>query len=493
MEEMTKHGQVGVAAMKADMDRKTARKYVATGKLPSEMKAARDYRTRPDPFDEHWPEVVERLHDAPALQVKSVFEELCAKYPDRYEPGQLRTLQRRIQNWRATEGPDKEVMLAQRHRPGEAAQTDFTHATSLKVTIAGELFVHLLCVLVLPFSNWRWATVCLSESIAAIRAGVQRALFQLGRVPKYHQTDNSTSATHRIPTGKGEVLEPHGRRPFNEDYLAVMRHFGMTPRTTEVAEKEQNGDVEAANRALKNDLEQALLLRGSRDFESREAWQVFVDEVNRKVNRRRGKRVGEELDAMREISVTKLPEFVEDDARVSEWSTIRIKHCAYSVPSRLIGHVLRVRVYEDRIEAYFGTKREPELACERLRGRNRHRIDYRHVIWSLVLKPGAFARYVYREEMFPTLTFRKAYDAIQVVRDGMRGDLEYLRILHLAASTLEADVEAALELLLADGAAITSDNVKALVITSSLAVVPNLVPPEVNLTTYDALLEGVGT
>lgn len=154
----------------------------------------------------------------------------------------------------------------------------------------GHAFVHMLCVFTLPYSNWRWATVCLSESIAAIRHGVLRALLQLGRVPIWHQTDNSTAATHRIPDGRSLVVE-RGKRPFNEDCLAIVRHFGMKPRTTEVAAKEQNGDVEAANGALKRALEQALLVRESRDLESRDAWQSFIDEVLRKNNRRRAHEV----------------------------------------------------------------------------------------------------------------------------------------------------------------------------------------------------------
>jgi hypothetical protein len=163
---------------------------------------------------------------------------------------------------RAAQGPERDIVLAQRQRPGEAAQTDFTSTAELAVTIAGQVFAHLLCVLVLPYSNWQWATVCLTESLAGLRKGVQRGLFQLGRVPQYHQTDNSTAETHRIPDDEKAYL-PGRRRPFNEGYLAIMRHFGMTPRTTEVGAKERNGDVEASNRALKRRLEQALLVRGS--------------------------------------------------------------------------------------------------------------------------------------------------------------------------------------------------------------------------------------
>lgn len=487
MEEMSKHGQIGRAALKADMDRKTARKYVAAGKLPSELAAPRTWRTREDPFDEDWPEVERRLVDAPELEAKTLFEWLTEKHPDRYEPGQLRTLQRRIRVWRAERGPDKEVVLAQAHRPGEAAQTDFTWGKELAVTIAGQLFVHMLCVVVLPYSNWRWATVCLSESMIALRRGVQRALFQLGKVPRYHQTDNSTAATHDVPVASAA---PGETRRFNDEYVALMRHFGMTPRTIAVGAKEQNGDVEAANRALKRSLEQALTLRGSRDFDSVEAYQAFIDDVQRKANKARGTRVAEDMGAMRELSATKLPEFREEDVHVSEWSTIRIKHCAYSVPSRLIGEWVRVRIYEERIEVTYAG--HTQLACERLRGDNRRRIDYRHVIWSLVQKPGGFARYVYREEMFPSIVFRKAYDAIQAREAGTRGDLEYLRILHLAASTMESDVEAALTRLLAEGGSVTIDAVKAIVGPRPIEV-PAMTAPTVDLGDYNTLIPEVGT
>lgn len=492
MEEMTKHGEMGRAARKADMDRATARKYIESGKLPSETVGPRTWRTRENPFEEHWSEVQARLEETPELEAKTLFALLVDKYPDRYEDGQLRTLQRQIRRWRAEDGPDKEIMLAQKHRPGEAAQTDFTRTMELGVTIAGAVFLHMLCVFVLPYSNWQWATVCLSESMAALRRGVQRALFQLGRVPSHHQTDNSTAATHRVPGGKGAAFED-GKRPFNEEYLAIMRHFGMKPRTTAVGAKEQNGDVESSNGALKRRLEQALLLRGSRDFESVEAWQAFVDDVVRKANTGRATRVREELGAMRELDVAKLPEFTEERVQVSEWSTIRVKHCAYSVPSRLIGETVRVRIYEDKIEVFYAGVKEPQLACERLRGRNLSCIDYRHVIWSLVQKPAGFARYVYREEMFPSVAFRRAYDAIQTPHHGTPGDLEYLRILHLAASTMEADVEAALELSLSERAPITCDAIKAMMGGAARVEVPALPPPHVDLGEYNGLLAEVGT
>src|SRR5258707_7731672 len=297
MEEMSKDGQLGRAAMKADMDRKTARRYVAAAKLPSEMKQPRTWRTRPDPFAEDWPAVTEMLATTPGLQALTVLELLTLKQPGRYNETHLRTLQRRVRRWRAEHGPAREVWFTQAHRPGEAAQTDFTSTAELGVTLGGQVFAHLLCVTVLPYSNWQWATVCASESLAALRRGVQAAVFQLGRVPRFHQTDHSTAATHQIARDAAD-------RTFNEEYKAVMRHLGMEPRTTAVGAKEQNGDVEASHGALKRRLEQALLVRGSRDFASVEAWESFLQEVLRKANSARGSRLAEELAVMRPLDVS---------------------------------------------------------------------------------------------------------------------------------------------------------------------------------------------
>ena len=484
MEEINTHGRIGHAAMKAGMDRKTARKYIAAGKMPSDMAEARTWRTREDPFADDWPDLERILKQEPNIEAKTLFEELVAKYPGRYQEGQLRTLQRQVRCWRATSGPEQDVKLAQRHRPGDAMQTDFTSTGELGVSIRGVAFVHLLCMVVLPYSNWRWATVCLSESIASLRKGLQRALFQLGKVPKYSQTDNSTGATCRISEAD-KAKFPGKTRVFNHDYLALMDHFGMIPRTTAVGAKEQNGDVEAANGATKRSLEQALIVRGSRDFETVADWQAFVDECQRKANRRRGGRVEEELKAMRELPASKLPEFVEQHLPVSEWSTIRVKRSAYSVPSRLIGREVRVRQYEDRLEVYFGDALQ--LSCERAVGRT-NRIDYRHVIGSLIRKPGGFARYVYREEMFPSLVFRRAFDRIQDVEQSVTQDLEYLRILHLAATTLEATVEAALATMLANNVVPSAEAVKALICESEPATVPELGELNVDLKSYDALI-----
>ena len=476
--EMTKHGKKGVDAMRSGMDRKTARKYLRVGKLPSEMKNPRTWRTRKDPFEADWESIVKRLKDAPELEAKALFENLLEANPGIYHPGQLRTFQRRVHRWRAQEGLDREVFFPQEHHPGEAMQTDFTWMTKLEISIGGEPFPHMLCHVVLPYSNWEWASICRSESLAALKRGVQAAVFQLGYVPRNHQTDNSTAATHDLATGK---------RGFNADYLALMRHFGMEPRTIEVGKKEQNGDIESSHGVLKRRLQQQLLLRGSRDFDSLEQYERWLETVLEQANRLRQKRFAEELAIMRPFSAARLPEYTEESVGVGKGSTIRVKRNTYSVPSRLIGETVRVRIFDGRLEIYFAG--DLQVTVERLLGRNGHWINYRHVIWSLVRKPGAFERYRYREELFPSVAFRRAYDTlVEHSATRRKADVEYLRLLHLAAATMEHEVEKALNRLFALGLAPTFSKVKGMVAPEHPQL-PELSPPTVDLTSYDGLLE----
>ena len=477
MSEMREHGNQNLAALRAGMHRNTARKYLKTGKLPSEKPAPpRTWRTREDPFEADWPAVVARLEAAPSLEAKALFEALMREHPGRYQPGQLRTFQRRVKQWRAQSGPDKEVFFPQAHRPGEAMQTDFTSGRVLGVTIGGEPFDHLLCQSVLPYSDWQSVTVCSSESMLALRRGVQAAVFKLGRVPRVHQTDNSTAATHDLRTGK---------RGFNEEYAALMSHLGMEPRTIGVGQSHQNGDVEAANGALKRCLEQHLLLRGHRDFDSVAGYEAWIGEVTAGSNRLRSKRLEEELAAMRPLTAKPLPEVERLKVRVSSNSTIRVKKNTYSVPSRLQGERVEVELRERELAVYYGG--QCQVRAERLRGEGRHRINYRHIIWSLVKKPWAFPRYRYRQDLFPREVFRRAYDRLSEKLEERRADIEYLRILHLAAATMESDVATALELLLAEGALPRFSAVRSLVVEAEPEI-PAMEPLAVDLGAYDELL-----
>lgn len=479
-EELERTGSLSMAALKSGMARKTARKYRDLGSLPSQTRKERGYRTRKDPFAEDWSDMASMLAGAPELEAKTLFRYLLGLWPDRYEPGQLRTFQRRVKRWRAQEGPPKEVFFAQMHVPGEAFQTDFTHCDELGITIAREPFPHLLCQVVLPYSNWQSATVCRSESMAALRNGVQDAVFRLGRVPTWHQTDNSTAATHDLNTGK---------RGFNNEYAELMSYLGMKPRTTGVGQKEQNGDVESLNGALKRRLKQHLLVRGHSDFDSVAEYQAWVLQVLSSANADRQTKLNEELRVMRAVGVERLVAYTVSTVKVSSWSTIRVRHNSYSVPSRLIGESVRVRLYEDRLEVWHAGRREVTL--DRLLGRNGHRVDYRHIIWSLIRKPGAFQRYRYREDLFPSVVFRKAYDALTAALVPRNADLGYLRLLHLAASTCEADVELAVDVVIEAGQVPHYDVVRGLVVPDDpMNVAPGMPAYEPSLESYDALLSG---
>ena len=473
---MTKTGSVGTAAARAGMSRNTATKYLKTDKMPSEMSAARTWRTRPDPFDEDWAWVEEHLVEAPGFEAKTLFDELTRLHPGRYQDGQLRTLQRRIKQWRATKGPDKELFLPQDHVPGEAMQTDFTWMNSLRITIGGEPYEHMLCHSTLPYSDWSWATPCQSESLAAFRKSVPAALDRLGRRPEFHQTDNSSAATHWLSGGK---------REFNDDYAALMKQLGMKPRTIAVGKSEQNGDIEAANGALKRFIEQQLLLRGSRDFESHADYVAWLSGVLEIRNRGRSKRLQEDLAAMQPLTTAVITEYTEVTVRVTSGSTVSIKKCSYSVPSRLRGERVRVRIYDDRILIFYGD--QLQVSTERMRGEGGHRIDYRHIVHSLLRKPGGFRRYRYRDDLFPTQTFRRAFDALDSTLDPRRADIEYLRILHLAATTMESDVEKELLRQLDAGALPSADEVRDRVAPAELEI-PRINVPAVELSSYDELL-----
>lgn len=132
------------AAAKAEMSENTARKYLRSGRLPSQSKPERNWRTRQDPFEEVWVQVRSMLEINPGLEAKTLFEWFQRQCPGRSADGQLRSFQRRVKHWRATEGPAREVYFPQIHYPGQLCESDFTDMSSLGITIGGELFSHLL-------------------------------------------------------------------------------------------------------------------------------------------------------------------------------------------------------------------------------------------------------------------------------------------------------------------------------------------------------------
>ncbi len=467
------------AAARSGMGVRTLRRYEQAAKLPSQMKVPRSYRTRANPFAEDWTWVVAQLERDPALQATTLFQMLCEQHPDRYKPSQLRTLQKHIALWRAQYGPEREAIFEQVHHPGEMAQSDFTRMNDLAITIAGVPFAHMLFHLVLTYSNIEAVHLCLSESFESLAEGVERCLWRIGGAPKRHRTDHLSAAV--------KPLDKQGRDEWAKRYQALMNHYGMVPDTNNVGEAHENGDVEQSHYRFKVAVDQQLRVRGSRDFETRQEYVRFLDELVKKRNQTRKARFLEEQQYLNPLPVMPLLPSRELRVRVSRFSTIRVLENTYSVPSRLIGCMLTARVRTEEIELYQGTTKLDTLP--RLIGKGGCQIDYHHLSWSLVRKPGAFANYRYRDELFPSLVFRKAYDQLTEMLP-QRADREYVRLLHLAASTSEAEVEAAIHLLLESGALPVFDTIRDLVRPPSVEV-PQLSRAVLDLEIYDGLIGGV--
>ena len=413
------------------------------------------------------------------LAAPTILEWLDERHPGSFDSSHLRTLQRRMRDWRALNGPDREVYFEQEHPPGREAQMDFTHCGELGVTIGGEPFEHLLFQFVLSHSGWRYAEMAYGETFTALVSGRQGALWELGAAPEVVRTDNLSAATHELKDSKG--------RAFNERYKAILEHYGLRATRTNPRSSHENGVAEQGHRRLKDSIAQALVLRGSSDFESVERYTRFVRSIVGRRNRLVREKVAVEYPHLRSLPAAPVPEYVGYRATVRKWSTIRVNSRMYSVPSRLIGVTVDVRLYPDHIEVYY--KGHLVERMERIRGKGEARIDYRHIIGSLVRKPGAFARYRFREQMYPTHTFRLAYDAMRGWR-GERADVDYVRILHLAATTMEADVERALRRLLASRVRFDYAVVKRLAAPAYPEIPEVELSGEVDLGVYDRLLAG---
>ena len=471
------------AALKTGMDPSSARKYRQAGQLPSELKQPHTWRTRADPLAGVWEELRELLAINAGLQATTLFAHLQRRYPGRFPDCQLRCLQRRLKQWRATEGPPKEVFFPQTHRPGELCASDFCHLSRLGVTVAGQPLAHLLYHFVLTYSNWETGTVCFAESFESLSAGLQQALFELGGVPQRHRTDCLSAAVRR-PT-------PNGGREFTAAYQGLLAHYGLQAERTNPGRANENGDVEQRHHRFTTALDQALMLRGSRDFASRREYDAFLGSLFAQLNAGRKSRLAEEIAHLAPLPAARLEACKRVRVRVGPSSTIAVQNNTYSVHSRLIGEWVEVRLFAEHLELWYGQRLVEQFP--RLRGRRQHRIEYRHVIDWLVRKPGAFANYRYRDDLFPTSRFRMAYDAL-AARSPTTAAKEYLALLHLAARGSEQRVDESLRLLLETEQPVSAAAVEALLqspapvpVATAVCIAP------VDLTHYDALLGSAAT
>ncbi len=472
----SKESTKALVASKAGMSLRTAFKYQKSGQLPSQTKQPHDWLTRQDPFANEWDWMVEMLEVNPGLEAKTIFDHLQRKDPGQYQDGQLRTLQRRIKQWRATAGPSKEVFFSQIHYPGELCASDFTHMTKLKITIQGVPFAHMVYHFVLTYSNWEDVSVCYSESLESLSAGLQNALWRLGGVPKKHRTDRMSLAVNK---------DCHPER-YTTRYKALMNHYELCPEHINVSSGNENGDVEQRHHRFKRAVDQELMLRGSRDFESQETYKRFLRDLVRRLNAGRRERLAEELKVLRSLPQKRSDDHRVFEATVRSSSTISVHSNVYSVHSRLIGERVQVKMYSDRLEVCYGQRVVERIM--RLQGQNGHRIEPRHIIDWLVRKPGAFANYRYQADMFPSSYFRMAYDELQR-QIPSRADKEYVQILKLAIYDGECATQSALRWLLSRQEPLTAATVEQYVRARDVqAKFVDVKIDTIDLTDYDSLL-----
>lgn len=416
-------------ANKADMSIKTARKYIKLGKLPSELKSPRVYRTRTDPFEKHKELIEQMLRKAPDLQAKTLLYYLMEQFPEEYDESHLRTLQRRIRELSAINGEDKEIMFLQKIEPGQQSQSDWVILNCLNITISNKPFEHRLFHFILPYSQWEYGMVCYSESFETLSKGFIQAVNKLGGTLKDHRTDNLSAATKKFGNS----------RTFTDKWEGLLKHYNVNPSRNNPGKSNENGSVEKSHDLIKNAINQHLLLRGNRNFNSITEYENFINMVIEKRNNGRTERLKEELPYLQTLPKRNWNDPAIMNVKVCRSSTINILGVVYSVPSRLISFYLRAYIYRETIDLYYGTKLI--LTLNRSESNN---IDYRHIIDSLVRKPGAFAKYKFHSHLFPLFIFRKAYDKLIKVNVN-NGHKEYLRILQIAKCYGEREVVEALE------------------------------------------------
>jgi hypothetical protein len=434
-----------VAAAKAGLSASTAYRFEQDPRLPSQKKAPRG-RRRPDPLVAVWDgEVVPLLKSAAALRPVAIFEEIRRRHPE-LSPGVRRTLERRIRAWRAVHGPDRDVIFRQEQVPGRLGLSDFTAMGDLGITVADEVLDHRLYHFRLAFSGWEHAHVVLGgESFVALAEGLQDALWALGKAPLEHRSDSLSAAFRNLDRDAQEDLT---RR-----YEELCAHYGMTPTRNNPGLAHENGSIEGPHGHLKSAVEDALLLRGSRAFDTLDDSPRFIDELVGRRNARQAKRLEIERPALQSLPERRTTDYEETIVTVTSSSGFTLRKVFYSVPSRLIGHRLRVRLYDDRLECRLGSTLLLTLRRGRpqAHGKHGHVVDYRHVIHALRQKPMALMNLVYREQLFPRRAYRRAFEALlaqQSERQACRTMVGLLALAHERAceaelaQLIDADLEA---------------------------------------------------
>jgi hypothetical protein len=393
-----------ISAAKAGISERSGRALEKQGHLPSQRQNKRGRKAGLHMFSEIWEsEIVPLLQKTPPLSAVVIFEHLQDLYPERYAARNLRTLQRLVRHWRTVYGCDREVIFRQVHPPGLQGLSDFTSPKTFGVTIKGQVFEHIFYHFRLAYSCWSHLKVIEGgESFSALSSGLQDALSRLGGCPQEHRTDSLSAGYKNLSTSVQEDLT---RR-----YEDLCRHYNLLPTRNNLGQGHENGSVESAHGHLKRRIEQALVLRGSYDFETKEAYQQFIDVVVERHNKRHQKQIDEERLYLQPLPVHRALDCDLLTVRVTTSSTIYVKNVVYSVPSRLIGQQIRIHLYSHRLVGYLGPDQLFELPRQKsLPGKRQYCIDYRHVIQSLALKPQAFRYSVLKDALLPNATYKEIW------------------------------------------------------------------------------------
>ena len=362
----------------------------------------RHWRTREDPLESIWQkELVPLLEKEAQLTGLTLWEYLEDEHAGQFPYSVLRTLQRRVKHWKATQGPEKVVIFRQSVPAGQQGLSDFSHPNTA-VTIAGQAFTHLLYQFRLAYSGWRYVQIVLGgESYSALADGFQSALTLAGGSPVEHRTDSLSAAF------KNQLEE----QTLTQSYEALCAHYQVRPTRNNRGVSHENGAIECAHGSFKHRLDQALKLRGRGDFATIKDYQLFLNKVTERLNKRCQIRFREEQQVLQPLPGERFMDYSELSLKVTRSSTVEIKRVLYTVPSRLIGEHVRVHVYHDRLVMFVGQaltatlpRIYPTAGQERAR-----RIDYRHLIHSLSAKPQAFRFLQFRDELLPTDTYRQLW------------------------------------------------------------------------------------
>lgn len=475
---------VASVARRLNMSEKTVRKYRDSERLPSQTeRPARTYRTRVDPLSEFWPEIEALLEGDSRLKPFAILDWLKQQYnpddgPPRVTDAIRRTLERRILNWKLRHGVRREVRFPQIHHPGDVVAFDFVSMNDLHVTIGGKPFEHLWFHAVFTYSNWEYVHLCRSESFEALSTGLQDALHLAGGVPKRVRSDSLSAAVNNLSNDK----------EFTTRYRDLLAHYGVQGHRINVRKPHENGDVESSHGHFKDALDQALRLRGSRDFESEQAYVSFAHQLTGRRNTPRGSRFREECEVLKPLPAVRRVANATINVTIKSDSIIRVKRNSYSVSSKYIGLLMDVRVHQDHLELWYGNSCLERMP--RLFGRDKEAIDFRHVIDSLVRKPGAFLNYKYVHHMYPTTRFRMAFDQLLQRTTEASAVRQYLKLLHTAKLEGLELVDDVLRSFLAEGKPIDAAEVVQMIATEQRPPAPtDVVVDEPDLSQFDSLLQ----